>query len=90
MLMIWYKRLIVGFSINEDDYNYVMDCINEANIVTKWNVPLSPKSIEVYGMFGDTIEYSCSVCGCGLRKNDRYKDLYCPQCGRKVDWRDKV
>lgn len=56
-------------------------------------IPKKPNSSEIWlaGIFSEysETEYSCPKCDCGLRKNDKYKDNYCPDCGQAIDWSDE-
>lgn len=72
-----FKRFISELSIPKDDYDGIMEYIDEVpkEKIGKW-IPLGN-----YDEWGNENSYKCSECG----ERNFYPDNYCHNCGAKME-----
>ena len=54
------------------------DLIDETLELLKERLPIAPKPIHASERW-----YSCGNCDCSITKDE---DIYCPRCGRPINW----
>lgn len=62
-----------------------------ANLVLGRDIPKKPKKLTYKLLLDDGWMYECPTCGCACGENKYHPevtqdDVYCTQCGQKLDW----
>lgn len=67
------------------------EAFKEAISALKKHVPKKPKKLTYDLLIQDGWIYECPTCGCACGENKYHPevtqdDIYCTQCGQKLDW----
>ena len=73
-----FKSFVNELQMPRDDYNGIMEYIDDAIVLLKEQEAVSPKYID--GKLNHFIK--CGKCNTDLMRGMKY----CPQCGKKVKW----
>lgn len=67
----------------------VFRLMKDALSLLKAQEPVTPEEYTVVvSQYGNAEHkcYRCGACKCGLIRNSKWKQKYCPECGRAVKW----
>ena len=77
-----FKSYVNALDMQRDDYNGIMEYIDDALILLKEQEPVKPDSF----MDGRVQRFACKKCGKHLLYAEWGRDNYCSKCGQEVKW----